>query len=102
MLADDVAQLPSGDIVRDRDEIVARQARSFEAYDLEERFTIDRVVVVGDLAVEYGTYELTVTKKSTGESRGGAGMPYLYAYERDGSDQPWRVIRMSWGSPSQG
>jgi ketosteroid isomerase-like protein len=55
-LAAEVAQTPAGNAMHGRTEIVAHQARTFEAFDIEEHFTVEQVVVVGDLAVEWGTY----------------------------------------------
>jgi uncharacterized protein (TIGR02246 family) len=93
-LAAEVAQTPAGNAMHGRTEIVAHQARTFEAFDIEEHFTVEQVVVVGDLAVEWGTYDLTVTDTSGGGSMQGTALHYLYTYERD--DDAWRVIRMSW------
>lgn len=94
-LADEVAQVPTGRSVRGRNEIVEQQRRTYEAYDVDEHFTIEQIVVVGDLATEWGTYDITVTDKNTGGSMRGSTLPYLYAYER-GEDGTWRVVRMSW------
>jgi ketosteroid isomerase-like protein len=93
-LAENVAQIPAERPVHGRVDIVAQQGALFDAFDISEHFTIEQVVVVGDLAVEWGTYDLTVTDKATGGSMQGTALPYLYAYERDGDT--WRVIRMSW------
>lgn len=97
--AEDVAQLPSAGQAHGRAAAVEEHRRVFDSFgEVSERYTIEQIVVVGDLAVEWGTYDITFTVAATGETRQGTALPYLFTYERDGGH--WRVIRMSWEPPT--
>lgn len=94
-LADDVAMLPSSGPRRDGiDEVVAFHRDHFETYDIDVEFSIEEITVLGDLAVEQGSYSATLVPKDVGEPRDGGG-DYLYVLERR-SRETWEIIRMSW------
>ena len=77
-LAEDVAQLPAGGQAHGRAAVVEGHHQLFDSLaEVSERFTIEQVVAVGDLAVEWGTYDITVTDEATGETRQGTALPYL-------------------------
>jgi ketosteroid isomerase-like protein len=61
---------------------------------LEVNFDIERVHVLGDLAVEIGTCTAKSTRHDgvTGEDGG----RYIYTYERQ-PEGVWKIHRMSWG-----
>jgi uncharacterized protein (TIGR02246 family) len=72
-------------------EIQSNAAKMFADYDLKEvKFTTDNVEVSGDLAVETGTYVMTVVPK------GGPPMPdegkYITVWKRQ-ADGTWKVFR---------
>lgn len=94
-LADDVAMLPASGPRRDGVEaVIAFHRDHFETYDIDVEFTIDEITILGDLAVERGTYAATLTPTDGSEPREGGGS-YLYVYERH-PDRGWQIIRMSW------
>jgi ketosteroid isomerase-like protein len=98
-LAEDVAQLPAVGQAHGRAAAVKEHRRVFDSFaEVSECYTIEQIVVVGDLAVEWGTYDITFTGAATGETSQGTALPYLFAYERDGGH--WQVIRMSWEPPA--
>lgn len=78
-----------------RADVIDATAEAYDAYELDERFHIDTIVVAGDLAVEHGTYELTMTPKDGGDPLHADGLPYVYVDERSQEDD-WQVLRMSW------
>lgn len=94
-LAKNVAQLPAAQIIHGRDDVMNATAEAYDAYELDERFHIDTIVVAGDLAVEHGSYELTMTPKDSGDPLHADGLPYVYVYERSQEDD-WQVPRISW------
>lgn len=67
----------------------------FEQNELNEQFSVERIVVLGDLAVEFGTYSYEIISKDDGSVRTGGGR-YLYTYDRDDSGR-WKIHRMSCG-----
>lgn len=94
-LGDDVAMLPSSGPRRDGiDEVVAFHRDHFDTYDIDVEFSITEITVLGDLAVERGTYSATLVPTDGSESRDGGG-DYLYVFERQ-SEGTWKIIRMSW------
>lgn len=94
-LADGVAMLPtSGPRRVGVDEVVAFHRDHFNAYDINVAFSIEDITVLGDLAVERGTYEATLIPTDGSEPRDGGG-DYLYVYERNSAEE-WEIIRMSW------
>lgn len=98
-LAEDVAQLPAAGQAHGRAAAVEEHRRVFDSLGkVSEHYTIEQIVVVGDLAVEWGTYDIIFTNAATGETRQGTALPYLFTYERDGAH--WQVIRMSWEPPA--
>lgn len=94
-LADEVAMLPtSGPRHKGVGDVVAFHRNHFDTYDIDVEFAIDDISVLGDLAVELGTYAATLVPADGSEPRDGGG-EYLYVYERH-SDGAWKIIRMSW------
>lgn len=77
-----------------RSDVVAFHRDHFATYDIEVEFSIEEISVLGDLAVERGTYSATFVRTDGRESRDGGG-DYLYVYERR-SEGTWEIIRMSW------
>lgn len=81
LLADDVAMLPASGPRRDGiDEVVEFHRDHFNTYDIDVAFSIDEITVLGNLAVERGTYEATLVPTDGVESRDGGG-DYLYVFE---------------------
>lgn len=67
--------------------------------DLEEidvEFSIEEITIIGGIAVERGSYELTMTPPDDDEPQHDGG-EYLYTYER-GSDGTWKIQQMGWGT----
>lgn len=94
-LADEVVMMPAnGPRLAGAREVTDFHREHFETYDIDVAFTIDEVTVLGDLAVERGTYKATLVPTGGGDPRDGAG-DYLYVYERD-SEGLWKIIRLSW------
>jgi uncharacterized protein (TIGR02246 family) len=95
LFTDDVAMLPPGNRVDG-----ARQVEQFhrELYEwfreLDVKFDIERIEVLGDLAIETGTYVADSTRHDGTASQGGGR--YIYTYERQPSGG-WKIHRMSWG-----
>lgn len=87
LFAEDVAMLPvDGEPVHGADAVEEFHRVLYDRFDeIDIRFTIEEIRVLGGLAVEHGTYE----------TRSGGGH-YLYTYER-AADGQWRINRMSWG-----
>lgn len=77
-----------------RDAVIEFHRDHFETYDIDVTFSIDAITVVGDLAVEHGTYTGTLSPTDGGEPRDSDG-EYLYVYERQ-LDGSWQISRMSW------
>lgn len=94
-LADEVAMLPaSGPRHAGIDDVVAFHRDHFDTYDIDVSFSIDTITILGDLAVEHGTYTATLSPVDGGEPRDGGG-EYLYVYERQ-PNEDWKIMRMSW------
>lgn len=93
--ADDVAMLPPGNRIDGADEVEEFHRLLYERFrDLRVSFEIERIEVLGDLAVEVGTYIATsVRHDGTADQSGGR---YVYAYERQPTGT-WKIHRMSWG-----
>jgi ketosteroid isomerase-like protein len=98
-LAEDVAQLPADGHAHGRTAAVEEHRRVFDSFaEVSERYALEQIVVIGDLAVEWGTYDITFTDAATGGTRQGTALPYLFVYDRDGGH--WQIIRMSWEPPT--
>lgn len=61
---------------------------------LDVDFQIEQIQVLGDLAIETGTYIFESVRRDGTENRGGG--KYIYTYERQPSGG-WKIHRMSWG-----
>ena len=95
LFAPDVAVRTETTRVDGAHEVEAFHRDIYDRQDLDIRFMLEEVLVLGGLAVEHGTYTIDLTSKETGETRREAGR-YLYTYERDDSGG-WKIHRMSWG-----
>ena len=86
LLTEDVAMLPVGiDAVHGAAEVEEFHRALYERFDeIDIRFTVEDIRVLGGLAVESGTYDTP-----------DGGGRYLYTYERT-ADGTWRINRMSW------
>lgn len=94
-LADEVAMLPaSGPRHAGVDEVVEFHRTHFETYDIDVEFSIEELTLLGDLAVEHGTYTASLVPTDGSEPQDGGG-EYLYVYERH-PERGWQIIRMSW------
>jgi uncharacterized protein (TIGR02246 family) len=94
-LADDVAMVPADGPRRSGiNEVVEFHRDHFDTYDIDVSFDIEKICVVGDLAIERGSYSATLVPVEGGDPRDGGG-DYLYVYERQ-PDSGWQIIRMSW------
>lgn len=95
LFADDIAMLPDGSRVHGSREVEEYHRQLFEQVEVNEQFSVERIIVLGDLAVEFGTYSYEATSKDDGRVQRGGGR-YLYTYDRDESGR-WEIHRMSWG-----
>lgn len=95
LFTDDIAMLPDGNRVHGASEVEEYHRQLFEQVEVDEQFSVERIIVLGDLAVEFGTYSYEMTSKNDGSVRRG-GARYLYTYDKDESGQ-WKIHRMSWG-----
>lgn len=84
LFTDDIAMLPDGSQVHGAGEVEDFHRQFFEKNELKEQFSVERIVVLGDLAAEFGTYSYEMISKDDGSVRTGGGR-YLYTYDRDDS-----------------
>ena len=95
LFTDDVAMLPPGNPIHgaaDVEQFHRELYRSFTALDVE--FDINQISILGDLAVETGSYTAaSVRQDGTADTSRGR---YIYVYERQ-PDEGWKILRMSWG-----
>lgn len=96
LFADDIAMLPTGNAIHGAEAVEEFHRQLYDQEELDAIFTIDRIVVLGGLAMEKGTYSVKTTSKEDGTESEVAGR-YLYAYEKDDSGA-WKIHRMSWQS----
>ncbi len=91
----DIAMLPDGSQVHGASEVEDFHRQLFEEVGVNEQFSVEKIIVLGGLAVEFGTYSYEMTSKEDGSVQTGGGR-YLYTYDKDESGQ-WKIHRMSWG-----
>lgn len=73
-LADDVAMLPASGPRREGIENVVEFHRDhFDTYEIDVGFFIEEISVLGDLAVERGTYSATLVPTDGSKPRDGGG-----------------------------
>lgn len=93
--ADNVVQLPvEMPTATGAEAVVEFHRELYNTYDIDIEFTIDDITILGDLAVEHGTYTATLTP-TDGDDPEDAGGDYLYVFERN-SAGAWKITRMSW------
>ena len=95
MFTDDIAMLPPRNRI-DGAEHVERFHRELyqDLRTLDVDFQIEQIQVLGDLAIETGTYTFESARRDGTENRGGG--KYIYTYERH-PPGGWKIHRMSWG-----
>lgn len=95
LLTDDAAMLPPGNRIHGAAEVEEFHRKLYQRFRiLEVTFEIEQIQILGDLAVETGTYTARSTQHdgTTGQDVG----RYIYTYERQ-PDGGWKIHRMSWG-----
>lgn len=96
LFADDIAMLPSGNQIHGAGAVEEFHRQLYAEEDFDAAFFIDRIVVVGGLAMETGLYEVRTVSTEDGTDKQVEGR-YLYSYEQDASGV-WKIHRMSWQS----
>jgi ketosteroid isomerase-like protein len=93
---DYVALVPGSAPIVGRAANQAANRRFLERWDDEERWIPVETVIDGDLAVQRGTFTMTLTPKEGGEGRTSGGN-YLHVYQRQ-ADGSWALTRAMAGS----
>lgn len=94
LFTDDVAMLPPGNRIDGASGVEEFHRNLYEQFlELDVRFSIERIEVLGDLAVESGTYTANSVRRDGSPAEGGGR--YLYSYERQPQGD-WKIHRMSW------
>ena len=97
LFTQDVAMLPTDNRIDGADQVEQFHRELYQEFRaLEVNFQIEQIQVLGDLAIETGTYTSESIRRDGTESRGGG--KYIYVYERQPSGG-WKIHRMSWGQP---
>lgn len=95
LFTEDIAMLPPHNRIDGADQVEQFHRELYqELRALEVDFQIEQIQVLGDLAIETGTYTFESVRRNGTESQGGG--KYIYTYERQPSDD-WKIHRMSWG-----
>lgn len=94
LFSDEIAMLPDGSRVHGAREVEDFHRQLFDQIEVNEHFAVERIIVLGDLAVEFGTYSYEMSSKDDESVETGDGR-YLYTYDRDESGH-WKIHRMSW------
>jgi uncharacterized protein (TIGR02246 family) len=82
LFADDISMLPTGNQIHGAEGVEEFHRQLYEQADFDAVFTIDRIIVLGDLAMENGTYLVETASQEDG-SQGRVEGRYLY---RSGSE----------------
>jgi uncharacterized protein (TIGR02246 family) len=95
LFTEDVAMLPPGNRIDGATAVEDFHRKLYERFRvLEVDFDIEQVHVLGDLAVETGTYTAKSIQRDGTMAEGGGR--YVYTYERQ-PEGDWKIHRMSWG-----
>lgn len=95
LFSEDVAMLPPDNRVNGADPVEQFHRELYqELQALDVDFQIEQIQVLGDLAIETGTYTFQSVRRNGTESQGGG--KYIYTYERQPTGG-WKIHRMSWG-----
>ena len=91
----DIAMVPPGNRIDGAEHVEQFHQELYqELRALDVDFQIEQIQVLGDLAIESGTYTFESVRRDGTESHGGG--KYIYTYERQPSGG-WKIHRMSWG-----
>jgi uncharacterized protein (TIGR02246 family) len=96
LFANNVAMMPrGGPKVWGSEEVVAFHQDLYDGYErFDVNFSIEDIILLGDIAMEKGSYTAELVPKGGGEPENVTGQ-YLYFYEKD-TDGKWKILRMSW------
>ena len=95
LFTQDVAMLPTDNRIDGADQVEQFHRDLYQRFRaLEVNFQIEQIQVLGDLAIETGTYTSESTRNDGTENQGGGN--YIYTYERQQTGD-WKIHRMSWG-----
>lgn len=95
LFTDDIAMLPPGNRIEGADQVEQFHRELYLGLRaLEVNFEVERIQVLGDLAIETGTYAAESVQRDGTNNQGGGR--YIYTYERQPAGD-WKIHRMSWG-----
>ena len=95
LFTEDIAMLPPDNRIKGAAQVEQFHRELYqELQNLNVDFQIEQIQVLGDLAIETGTYTFQSVRRNGTESQGGG--QYIYTYERLPTGG-WGIHRMSWG-----
>jgi uncharacterized protein (TIGR02246 family) len=94
-IAEDAIEMqPDGPPLEGRETIMQRMRDYFAEFDAVQTSTTDEVTVLGDLAVLRGTWNVTETPKTGGETAERSGKWFTVQQRQE--DGSWKIWRWMW------